>query len=99
MTEFVRHHPGDLAVGPGGFELPDAGTSAARQRERVDLFQVHDVERVPEGRLPKLVGDFLDESIADSVDEVARWTVIHHRQLLRTSAAARRPSSTSCSGE
>ena len=53
----------------------------ARQRERVDLSQIHDVERVPKTRLAEIVRNLGDESLTDPFDEVARQAVVDHRQL------------------
>ena len=82
MAQFVRHHARDLAVGSGGFEHPSMQVHrTARERERVDLFQVHDVKRVPKGRLPEFMRNLGEESLTDSIDEVIGRAVVQHRQL------------------
>ena len=45
VREFVRHHAGNLVVGARRLEHPPIEEHrAARQRKRVDLAQVYDIE-------------------------------------------------------
>ena len=55
---------------------------AAGQRERVDLPQVDDVERVAERRLPESRGNRGDQARADPLDESVGRAIVQHRQLL-----------------
>jgi len=83
MTEFVRHHPGDLVVGARRLEhAPIQEHWTARERKRVDVALVHDIKRVSECRLTKTRRDGSDELCANPLDEILRCAIVQHWQLL-----------------
>ena len=55
---------------------------AARQRERVDLAQVHDVEGIAELVVAELRRDVPHQPLADALDVVVNAVVVEHRHLL-----------------
>jgi hypothetical protein len=55
---------------------------AAGQRERVDLPQVHDIERVSKRRLLQPRGNGGHEPAADLFDECVGGPIVQQRQLL-----------------
>ena len=71
---------------------------SARQRERVDVFQVHGRERVLEDRLLQFRRRRGDEAVADLVRYFAMCWSSMMGYCLRTSDAASFPSCTSCFG-
>ncbi len=78
----MRHHTGDLAFRLRGFDHPSVEEHrAARQCERVDLFLVHDVERVLKFRMTELGWHRPGEPRANGLDVVVDALVAEHRQL------------------
>ena len=70
----------------------------ARQRERVDLLLVDDVEGVTEFGWWNSAG-IAYQTLADTLDIVVDAVVVEKRHARDTSAAASCPTSTSCAGE
>ena len=82
MTELVRHHAGDFAVGARGFDHSAVQEHrSARKRERVDLAQIDHVERVAECWLPQVIRDLGNEPVADVFDERIGALIVEYRQL------------------
>jgi hypothetical protein len=54
----------------------------AGKRERVDLFQIDDVERIAELRLFQIVGNLGHEPLANVLDERVGGLIVEERQLL-----------------
>ena len=83
VRDLVRHHPRHFGFGLG--RLDHAAVQehrSARQRERVDLPEIDDVEAVAELRLTIVGRDGLDETVADPLREVLDALVVQHRHLL-----------------
>ena len=100
VTELVRHHARDFAVGVRRLDHPAVDEHrSAGQRERVDLPHVHDFEGVLEFGMPQVRGNGGRPGAGRCP---ARTTSRRRRAsaaaVLRASAAALRPSSTSCAG-
>jgi hypothetical protein len=82
VRHFVRHHSGDFTLALRGFHHAAIEEHrAARQREGVDVFLVHDVKRVLELRVLELGRHCLSKSPADPFDVVVNAPVVEHRQL------------------
>ena len=82
VRQLVRHDPGNFPF--RARRLNHAAIQEHRpagQGERVDLTQVHDLERVPELRLTELARDLVDEPFPNALDEIFRAIVIEHRHL------------------
>ena len=90
VTELVRHHAGDLAVGVRRFDHPAVDEHRpAGQREGVDLLHVHHLERVLELRMPQFAGESSSTSRRpmSSTNDVTLSSRISG-SVLRASAAA-----------
>ena len=83
VRELVRHDAGDLAFGGRRLNHPAVQEHRpARQRERIDLAKIDDVERVPELGLAELRRDLIDQAVADPLDEILGAPVVEERHLL-----------------
>ena len=83
VAELVRHDAGDLALDRG--RLNHAAVDVhrtARQRKRIDLAHVDDVEGVAELALLQLRRDHLHQAPADSIHEGLDIAIAKTRQLL-----------------
>ena len=99
VAQLVRHHADDLALACGRLEHPAVDEHrAAGQRERVDVLQVHRRERVLEHGIVQLSRCDGDEPFSEPVEVARKCGVRDDGDCFRISAAASRPSSTSCSG-
>ena len=100
VTQLVRHDADDLAFARRRFEHAAIDEHrAARQCECVDVLQVDRRERVLEHRVVEIRGRGRDEALAQPIEVGAESAVSSMSgYCLRTSAAASRPSCTSCSG-
>ncbi len=82
VANLVREHAGDLAFVPGRLEHSAIDIHrTARQRERIEVAHVDDIERVTELRVPKFVRDVLHEPLTDALDVVVHAVVTKHRKL------------------
>ena len=71
VAQLVRHHAGHFTF--GSRSLQHAAVQEHRttgKRERIDVAQVDDVERVAERRLAELRGNLLDQPLSDVLDVV-----------------------------
>ena len=85
----VRHDARHFAFGLGRLEHAAVEEHRpARQRERVDLLEVDDLEAVAERRLAELGRNVVDQLLAEPLDEVFDPLVVQQRICWRTSAAA-----------
>ena len=80
VAQLVRHHPRDFAVGVR--RLDHAAVDEHRtawQREGVDLFDVHDFERVLKLGMPQIGRDDRHQPVSDVLDERCDVVVAHRR--------------------
>ena len=83
VAQLVRHHAGDLTVGLRGLEHPAVQEHrAARQRERVDLPQIHDFEGVAELRMLEFGGIADTRRLPMSSTNCSVASSFRQRQLL-----------------
>ena len=83
VGDLVRHDAGHFALALRGLDHPAIEEHrTARQRERVDLLLVDDVERVAEPGMPELGRNGIDQALADALDVVVHALVVQHGQLL-----------------
>jgi hypothetical protein len=82
VRQFVRHHPGNLALGSSRLEHAAMDEHRpARERECVDLFQVHRRERVLVHGFFQLGGSSGDQSIAE-LGEIPRDSFVLDDRVL-----------------
>ena len=82
VAQLVSHDACHFGVGLGRLDHSAMQEHrAAWQRKRVDLFQVDDVERIAERRLLELARYFVDQTLADLLDEVIGRAVVEQRHL------------------
>ncbi len=83
VAQLVGHHAGDLAFGVRRLDHAAIDVHrSARQRERVDLAHVDDLEGVAELGMPELLRDGLDQPPPDRRHERRHLFVAQNRQLL-----------------
>ena len=83
MAQLVRHDACHFCVGARRFNHPAVEKHrSAGQREGIDLFEIDHVEAVPERRLPQVIGNLVDQPLANLFDEPFRGPVVDERQLL-----------------